>query len=420
MNIYDWFLILSVGAGFLMAFNLGANDVANSMASAVGARAISVKQAVYIAGILNFTGAVFLGTHVTKTVAKGIVDMNKIQAAMHLPSEQALQIIMLGMFAALLAAATWVLIATLTALPVSSTHSIVGSILGFGFVAGGADVVNWLKLGGIVMSWIISPFLAAGIAFFVFSHIRRYILYKKQFILQAKKWAPRWIALTLSLVVFSFLFKTPVGKNLHLGWWLTGLLALFISFLGWLLARKYIAGFVINEEAGAEGVENMFRKMQVGTSCYVALAQGANDVANAIGPVAAIYMIANEHALLQEAGVPLWLLAMGGLGIASGITVLGYKVMTTVGERITALTNTRGFAVDFSAASTVLVASNLGLPVSTTHAAVGGVVGVGLARGFAAVDFRVLGKIVVYWVLTVPIAAFTSILFFMLLQWLCM
>lgn len=419
INIYDVFLILSVGAGFLMAFNLGANDVANSMASAVGARAITVRQAVYIAGILNFVGAVFLGTQVTKTVAKGIVDLGAIQQAMNLPPEQALQVVMVGMFAALLAAAVWVLIATLTALPVSSTHSIVGAILGFGFVAGGADVVNWLKLGGIVMSWIISPFLAATIAFFVFTHIRRYILYKKHFIEQAKKWAPRWIALTLALVCFSFLFKTPVGKNLHLGWGLAGLVALTLAFGGWLVARHFVSKVIINEEEGAEGVENVFRKMQVGTSCYVALAQGANDVANAIGPVAAIYMIANEHALLEQAGVPIWLLAVGGLGIAAGITVLGYKVMSTVGERITALTNTRGFAVDFSAASTVLVASNLGLPVSTTHAAVGGVVGVGLARGFSAVDFRVLGRIVAYWVLTVPIAAFTSITFFILLKWLC-
>lgn len=418
-NIYDLFLILSVGAGFLMAFNLGANDVANSMASAVGARAITVKQAVYIAGTLNFVGAVFLGTQVTKTVAKGIVDLPAIQASLNVPPDQALQIVMIGMFGALLAAAAWVLIATLTALPVSSTHSIVGAILGFGFVAGGPDVVNWLKLVGIVMSWIISPFLAAAIAFCIFTHIRKYILYKRQFVEQAKKWAPRWIALTISLICFSVLFKTPVGKSLKLGWGTATLLALALSFLAWYIAKRFVDQFIINEEDGAEGVETIFRKMQVGTSCYVALAQGANDVANAIGPVAAIYMIANEQALLEKADVPLWLLGLGGLGIATGITLLGYKVMSTVGERITTLTNTRGFAVDFSAASTVLVASNMGLPVSTTHAAVGGVVGVGLARGFSAVDFRVLGRIVMYWILTVPIAAFTSIFFFILLKWMC-
>ncbi len=411
MNIYDLFLFLSIGAGFLMAFNLGANDVANSMASAVGARAITVKQAVWIAGILNFVGAVFLGSHVTKTVAKGIINLNDIQDP---------TIVMLGMFAALLAASAWVLIATLTSLPVSSTHSIVGAILGFGFVAGGPDVVNWLKVVGIVISWLISPFFAAAIAYAIFTHIRKHILYKRRFIEQAKKWAPRWIGLTVMLICFSFLFKTPVGKNFEFGFFTAALLAFALSSLAWLAGRYYMNMLVINEEDGAEGVEMVFRKMQVGTSCYVALAQGANDVANAIGPVAAIYLIAREHKIMETVEVSIWMLMLGGLGIAVGITLLGYKVMSTVGQKITTLTNTRGFAVDFGAASTVLVASNLGLPVSTTHAAVGGVVGVGLARGFSAVDFRVLGRIVLYWILTVPIAAFTSIIFFTLLKWLCL
>ncbi len=411
MNIYDLFLFLSIGAGFLMAFNLGANDVANSMASAVGARAITVKQAVWIAGILNFVGAVFLGSHVTKTVAKGIINIGDIQDP---------TIVMLGMFAALLAASVWVFIATLTSLPVSSTHSIVGAILGFGFVAGGPEVVNWLKVVGIVISWIVSPFFAAAIAYGIFTHIRKYILYKRRFIEQAKKWAPRWIALTVALICFSFLLKTPVGKNLELSFFSAFILALALSFPAWLAGRYYMNMLVIDEEAGAEGVEMVFRKMQVGTSCYVALAQGANDVANAIGPVAAIYLIAREHKIMETVEVSIWMLMIGGIGIALGITVLGYKVMSTVGQKITTLTNTRGFAVDFGAASTVLVASNLGLPVSTTHAAVGGVVGVGLARGFSAVDFRVLGRIVLYWILTVPIAALTSIIFFTLLKWLCL
>jgi PiT family inorganic phosphate transporter len=405
------FLWLSIGAGFLTAFNLGANDVANSMASAVGARAITVKQAVWIAGILNFTGAVFLGSHVTKTVAKGIVNIGQIADP---------AVIMVGMFAALLAAGVWVLVATLTSLPVSSTHSIVGAILGFGFVAGGPGVVNWAKMGGIVLSWVVSPFFAATIAFAIFSHIRHYILYKKEFILQAKRWGPRWAALTVALICFSFLFKTPVGQELDLGWAGATLLALALSFLTWLGGRAAMARLTLNVEQGAEAVELVFRRMQVGTSCYVALAQGANDVANAIGPVAAIYMIAREHQVVETAGVSIWMLMLGGVGIAAGITALGHKVMSTVGQKITTLTNTRGFAVDFGAASTVLVASNLGLPVSTTHAAVGGVVGVGLARGFSAVDFRVLGRIVLYWVLTVPVAAFTSIVFYEILHWICL
>lgn len=410
MDIYDLFFYLSLGAGFLMAFNLGANDVANSMASAVGARAITVRQAVFIASILNFVGAVFLGSHVTSTISKGIINPEAITDP---------KLIMLGMFAALLAAALWVLIATLTSLPVSSTHSIVGAITGFGLVAGGPSVVNWLKMGGIVMSWIISPFLAAGIAFFIFSHIRKYILFKHHFIEQAKRWAPIWVAAAIFLISLSFLYKTPVGKQLHLHWSLSLLVGFGVAVVGWASARFFTNKIVINEEEGAEGVERIFRKMQVGTSCYVALSQGANDVANAIGPVAAIYLIAREHQLLAKADVPLSMLVLGGFGIAVGISVLGHKVMATVGTKITTLTNTRGFAVDIGAASTVLLASNLGLPVSTTHAAVGGVVGVGLARGFHAVDFRVLLRIVAYWVATVPIAALTSIVIFVLLKWLC-
>lgn len=410
MDIYDLFLYMSLGAGFLMAFNLGANDVANSMASAVGARAITVKQAIFIASILNFVGAVFLGSQVTSTISKGIIN----PAAITDP-----KLIMIGMFAALLAAGIWVLVATLTSLPVSSTHSIVGAITGFGLVAGGMDVVNWIKMGGIVMSWVISPFLAAGIAFFIFSHIRKHILFKKHFILQAKRWAPVWVALALVMISLSFLYKTPVGKGLELHWSMSLLVAGAIGVFAWLLGRIFVSRIVIDEEEGAEGVERIFRKMQVGTSCYVALSQGANDVANAIGPVAAIYLIAKEHQLLAKADVPMSMLVLGGFGIAVGISLLGHKVMKTVGTKITTLTNTRGFSVDIGAASTVLVASNLGLPVSTTHAAVGGVVGVGLARGFHAVDFRVLLRIVAYWVATVPIAAVTSAVIFVILKALC-
>jgi PiT family inorganic phosphate transporter len=216
------------------------------------------------------------------------------------------------------------------------------------------------------------------------------------------------------------LYKTPIGKNLHLPWAVSLCIAAALALCTWALARIWAGRVVKDVEEGAEGVERVFRKMQVGTSCYVALSQGANDVANAIGPVAAIYMIAKDHVLLGKAEVPISMLVLGGVGIAVGISLLGHKVMATVGSKITTLTNTRGFAVDFGAASTVLVASNLGLPVSTTHAAVGAVVGVGVARGFSAVDFRVLGRIVIYWLLTVPIAALTSIVIFELLKWMCL
>ncbi len=408
MSLYDLFFFLSVAGGFLMAFNLGANDVANSMASAVGAKAITVRQAVLIAGVLTFIGAVFLGAHVTATVSKGII--NPEQIAEH-------KVMMVGMFAALLSATVWIFIATLTALPVSSTHSIVGSILGFGLVAGGFEVINWLVLVGVVLSWFISPFLAAGISFLAFSHIRRFILFRPRFLINALYWAPVWIGLTVCLVGLSFIYKTPVGDKLPFSGWVNLVLVILLALLAWWLSKKLLSRTLGNKEDTAENVELIFRKLQIMTSSYVALSLGANDVANAVGPVVAIYMIARQQAFLVEAEIPLYILALGGLGIALGVMTFGYKVIATVGRRITPLNNSRGFSVDFGAATTVLAASNLGLPVSTTHAAVGGVVGVGLARGFKAVDFRVLGKIIAYWVLTVPIAAFTCMIIYNLLRW---
>ncbi|GFM36482.1 inorganic phosphate transporter [Desulfovibrio psychrotolerans] len=409
MDIYTVFLVLAVLAGFMMAFNLGANDVANSMASAVGAKAITVKQAVLIAGVLNFVGAVFLGSHVTKTISRGIINPDMITDH---------RVLMVGMFAALLSASLWMLIATLTALPVSSTHSIVGSIIGFGFVAGGPDVVQWSGLGVVVLSWIISPLFGAAISYVVFWQIRRYILFEKgDMLMAARKWGPFWISMTVVLVFLSFVFKTPMGKNLGLTWGSMLYVAPALLAVAWVITRALVRRIIPDVAEQPEAVEGLFRSMQVGTSCYVAISQGANDVANAIGPVAAIYLIARDQNMAFTAEVPTWLLVLGGLGIALGIATLGYRVMDTVGKRITQLTNTRGFAVDFGAATTVLMASNLGMPVSTTHAAVGSIVGVGLARGFGAVDFRVLFKIVLYWVLTVPIAGFTCIVIFQLLRW---
>lgn len=410
MDIYDIFFYLALAAGFWKAFNLGANDVANSMASAVGAKAITVRQAVIIAGILNFVGAVLLGSQVTKTIAKGIVD----PMALGDP-----KLVMIGMFAALLAAAFWVFLATITSLPVSSTHSIVGALLGFGIAAGGVSVVNWWVLGAVVASWFISPFFSAAIGFMVFSHIRKYILDARRFVRAAVSWAPRWVGLAIGMICLSFMYKTPMGKSLKMPMHMAIFWGICLGVLAWFIARIVIRRLVTDEEQGAEAVERIFRKMQIGTSCYVALAHGANDVANAIGPVAAIYLIAKDHVITAKPEVPLGILALGGIGIAVGIMTLGHRVMRTVGEKITVLNNTRGFAVDFSTATTVLTASKMGLPVSSTHAAIGAIAGVGLARGFKAVDFRILGKIVIYWLITVPVAAFTALIFFEILKWLC-
>ena len=400
------YIVLIIGYifGFYMAWNIGANDVANAMASSVGAKAITIRQAIVLAGILNILGAVFVGSHVTDTIRKGIVS-TQIMTDPH--------IALIGALSALLAAALWVSFATWKSLPVSTTHSIVGSMIGFGIMAGGFKVINWGKLLAVVLSWIISPFFSIVIAFIVFKIIVRLILSRKNSFAQALKWSPLFIGVTFFVVVLSFLFKTPLGKKLALGSEASVIVAVLLSVLLGFGATLLIKVFVKDWETGAEAI---FQRIQVGTACYVALAQGANDVANAIGPLAVIYFLVKTGNVGAKVAVPIFLLFFGGIGIACGIAMAGHRVMKTMGEKITTLSNTRGFSVEFAAATTVLVASKMGLPVSTTHAAVGGVLGVGFARGMEAVNFGIVYKIMVYWILTVPAAALTSMAIFKILQ----
>jgi PiT family inorganic phosphate transporter len=286
-------------------------------------------------------------------------------------------------------------------------------MIGFGIMAGGFAVINWGKLLAVVLSWIISPLFSIVIAFVIFKIIVRLILSKKDNFNQALKLSPFFIGITLFVVVLSFLFKTPLGKKMDLGPLPALTVAVLLSVLLGFAATALLKRYVKDKELGAEAV---FRRIQVGTACYVALAQGANDVANAIGPLAVIYFLVKTGSVGAKVPVPVFLLFFGGIGIACGIAMAGHRVMETMGEKITTLSNTRGFSVEFAAATTVLVASKMGLPVSTTHAAVGGVLGVGLARGMEAVNFGIVFKIMVYWVLTVPVAALTSMIIFKILQ----
>jgi PiT family inorganic phosphate transporter len=397
-------LILGYLFGFYMAWNIGANDVANAMASSVGAKAITIRQAIFLAGILNILGAVFVGSHVTDTIRKGIVS-TEIMTDPH--------IALIGALSALLAASLWVSFATWKSLPVSTTHSIVGAMIGFGIMAGGFKVITWEKLWAVVLSWIISPFFSIVIAFIVFKIIVRLILSRKNSFAQALKWSPFFIGITFFVVVLSFLFKTPLGEKLALGAEAAVTVAVLLSVLLGLGATILLKLLVTDRESGAEAI---FQRIQVGTACYVALAQGANDVANAIGPLAVIYFLVKIGNVGAKVPVPVFLLLFGGIGIACGIAMAGHRVMETMGKKITTLSNTRGFSVEFAAATTVLAASKMGLPVSTTHAAVGGVIGVGLARGMEAINFGIVYKIMVYWILTVPAAALTSMAIFKILQ----
>ena len=398
-------LIVGYIFGFYMAWNIGANDVANSMASAVGAKAITIRQAIFIAGILNVLGATFIGAHVTNTIRKGIVSTD-ILTDPHLA--------LIGALSALLAAALWVSFATWRSLPVSTTHSIVGAMIGFGIMAGGFSVINWGKLGAVVASWVISPVFSLVIGFTMFKFIVRLVLSREDPFGRALRYSPVFIGIAFFVVVLSFLFKTPLGKTMSISTPVALVVALITASLLGYLCKLILVRYFRNRKTAAE--EDIFRKIQIGTSCYVALAQGANDVANAIGPLAVIYFLVKTGGVGAKVPVPIFLLLFGGVGIACGIGMAGHRVMDTIGRKITTLTNTRGFSVDFAAATTVLVASKLGLPVSTTHAAVGGVLGVGLARGLEAVNFRIIFEIMVYWVLTVPAAAITSMAIFKVLQ----
>jgi PiT family inorganic phosphate transporter len=401
-------LILGYIFGFYMAWNIGANDVANSMASAVGAGAISIRQAIFIAGILNIVGAVFIGGHVTETIRKGIVSP-EVLSDPHLA--------LIGALSALLASALWVSFATWKSLPVSTTHAIVGAMIGFGIMAGGFSTVNWSKLGAVAASWVISPLFSLAIAFGTFKLIIRLVLSRRASFAAALRLSPLFIGAAAFVVVLSFLYKTPLGNELALNpvqaLLVAGTAAALLGGLGrWLLRRS----FAKSGEA-AKGPEAVFKTIQIGTSCYVALAQGANDVANAVGPLAVIYFLVETGGVAEKVPVPVFLLLFGGVGIAAGIAMAGHRVMDTIGHRITTLTNTRGFSVEFAAATTVLAASKMGLPVSTTHAAVGGVLGVGLARGLEAVNFGIILKIILYWVLTVPAAAATSMVLYKILSY---
>lgn len=405
-------MILIIGGasaiGFYMAWSIGANDVANSMATAVGAKAITFKQAVLIAGVLNFIGAVFVGPHVVETVKGGIID------SAYIPDGHTL---MLGFVASLLAAALWVTLSTWKEMPISTTHSVIGALIGFGLIVGGIQSVHWGKVGSVAASWVLSPIFGCILAFLVFKVLVKMIFAKEDPVHAAKIVGPVIIGVTAFLIVSSLLLKTALSDMIGISTMsqsllVSGIISVVVVFLAiWFL--RNIEGRSTEDYATVEGI---FRKLQVITSCYVAFSHGANDVANAIGPVAAIVPLASTGEMNPTAAIPTYLLILGGVGIAVGCMTWGRKVMQTVGGRITSLTNTRGFAVDFGAATTVLVASKLGLPISTSHTVVGAVIGVGLARGLEAIDLGIIRKIIISWLLTLPIAAATSIGIYLLIR----
>ncbi|MBS3816356.1 MAG: inorganic phosphate transporter [Candidatus Thermoplasmatota archaeon] len=397
-------LLAGLAAGLYMAWNIGANDVANSMSTAVGAKAITYKQAIVIASILTVAGAVLVGGHVTATVKGGIFDPEAVDST-HLA---------LGGLASVTAAAIWVTIATWKSLPISTSHSIIGGMLGFGLVAGGPEIISWITLGEVILSWITSPIFGAILAFIIFKIIVKLIFDSEDPERTAKKTTPFFLGAALFIITLSLLYETALSLKLfgRQPTMLEGLgMALVVgSVLGY--AGKFIVLRYADGDNGIGEVENIFRNLQVLTSCFVAFSHGANDVANAIGPVMLVVENSVNKSLPFFMGTD-YLLLMGGLGIAVGLSTWGYKVIKTVGFKVTKLTNTRGFSVDFGAATTILVASKLGMPISTSHTVVGAVFGVGMARGLEAVDLSVIKKIVISWLITVPIAGITCVFIYL-------
>ncbi len=412
MDHSQFLLLIACLLGFFMAWGVGANDVANAMGTSVGSKALTIKQAIFIAAILEMAGALFAGGEVTNTIRSGIIDSSAL-------ADQP-DTLVYGMLSALMSAGLWLLIATNRGWPVSTTHSIVGAIIGFGAVTIGFNAIHWFEVFKIASSWVITPIIAGFIAYGIFNSIQILILNTDKPLYNAKRYAPIYIfivALVVSMV-------TLVSGLKHLGFHLSFLTSLLISLtfsgivmgLGALLLRKIHSKSDVNPKFDFKNVEKTFGVLMIFTACCMAFAHGSNDVANAIGPLAAVVSVLKTGTVTQNSPLPFWVLGLGGLGIVAGLSTYGYKVIRTIGTKITELTPTRGFAAELATASTIVIASGTGLPVSTTHTLVGAVLGVGFARGIGALDLKVISNIFLSWIITLPVGAGFAVIFYYLLR----
>jgi PiT family inorganic phosphate transporter len=406
-------IVMAMIFGLFMTWGVGANDLANAMGTSVGAGAVTVKQAIGIAIIFEFLGAVLAGGHVTQTIRKGIIDPTSIISHP--------EILVFGMLASLLAAAVWLMIASAKGWPVSTTHSIVGAIVGFAIVGIGPEAVKWDKIMKVVVSWVISPAVGGVISFLLVMSTRKLILDTETPLKNAKKYAPFYVFLVGFIISLVTMFKGLKQLNLDLS--IGGSIfaaicfGVLTGFIGWLFIRNVKEHEDDDRTFQFASVEKVFTPMMLFTACSMAFAHGSNDVANGIGPLAAVVSIVGSGGeVLQKAPLPIWILLIGGAGIILGLITLGYRVMLTVGKKITELTPSRGFCAELAAASTVVIASRTGLPVSTTHILVGAVLGVGLARGIGALDLRVVLNIIISWVVTLPAGGIMAMFFYFTLK----
>ena len=412
MEFSFWYLGLAAAFGLFMAWGIGANDVANAMATSVGARALTIKQAILVAAVFEFTGAFIAGGNVTSTIRKGIIEASAV--------ENNPELLIFGMLAALLAAAVWLLIASRKGWPVSTTHSIVGAIVGFAVVGIGVESVHWSKVGTIAASWIVSPMLSGVLAFFIFMSVQKLILGTDDPLKNARKYVPVYIFAVGFILALVTLLKGLKHIGLDLSTGESVMVAIASGFITMFIGIAGIKRIKIDPDADADfrftNVEKIFGILMIFTACGMAFAHGSNDVANAVGPVAAIISIVKTGAVTQSSPLATWVLLLGAVGIVLGLATYGWRVIRTVGKNITELTPSRGFAAELAAASTVVIASGTGIPISTTHTLVGAVLGVGIARGIGALNLRVVRNIMLSWVVTLPAGGILAIIFFFLLK----
>ncbi len=407
------YLILAASFGLFMAWGIGANDVANAMATSVGSKALTLKRAVIIAAIFEFTGAFLAGGQVTSTIRKGIIDANLLSGTP--------EVLIFGMLAALLAAGLWLLIATRYGLPVSTTHSIVGAIVGFAAVGIGIEAVKWSKVGSIAASWVISPIIAGTIAYALFRSVQKLVLNTKDPMKNAKRYVPIYIFLTGFMISLVTMFKglKHIGLNLSKteAYTMSFAVGIVCAMIGAFLIRRISFNKERNISYHFHDVERVFGVLMIFTACAMAFAHGSNDVANAVGPVAAIVSVVSSGGeIAQKSAMPIWILLLGACGIVVGLIMYGHKVIATVGSKITELTPSRGFCGELAASTTVVLASGTGIPISTTHTLVGAVLGVGFARGISALNLRMIGSIFMSWIITLPAGGVLAIIFFYVLS----
>ncbi len=406
------YIILAAVFGGFMAWGIGANDVANAMATSVGSKAITIKQAIIIAAIFEFAGAVLAGGAVTSTIRKGIIDSSSVNGNPEL--------LIFGMLASLLAAGCWLLLASRKGWPVSTTHSIVGAVVGFAAVGIGTEAIKWGKVGDIVLSWIVTPMIAGFLAFLIFQTVHHLILKQKDPLAKAKRYVPFYMFLTAFVLTLVTIKKGLKHVGLELSdtqaYTYAGLSGVIVALIGAYFVSKIKADKKKEKDFHFYTVERVFAVLMVITASGLAFAHGSNDVANAVGPVAAVVSTAHTGIVAAKSGIETWVLLLGGIGIVIGLATFGVRVIRTVGQKITHLTPSRGFAAELAASTTIVVASGTGMPISTTQTLVGAVLGVGMARGISAIDLKVVRNIFASWVVTIPAGASLSIVFFFILK----